>query len=84
VDNNTSLDLGPILDLNPQAVENENRSMDPGSFHALKQQVVEEFERRYLVRILGESGMNLSRASRCSGLSRKHIRTLMAKYGMAR
>lgn len=52
-------------------------------FHELKQSLVEEFERAYLTRCLDESGMNLSRASRCSGLSRKHIRTLMAKYGMA-
>lgn len=52
-------------------------------FHELKQFLVEEFERAYLTRCLDESHMNLSRASRCSGLSRKHIRTLMAKYGMA-
>ena len=53
-----------------------------GLFHELKQHLVEEFERAYLTRVLDEAGMNLSRASRCSGLSRKHIRTLMAKYGM--
>lgn len=53
-----------------------------GPFHELKQQLVEEFERSYLERVLDAAGMNLSRASRCSGLSRKHIRTLMAKYGL--
>jgi len=53
-------------------------------FHELKQHLLEEFERAYLARCLDEARMNLSRASRCSGLSRKHIRTLMTKYGMAR
>ncbi len=55
-----------------------------GLFHELKQHLVEEFERSYLIRVLEEAGMNLSRASRTSGLSRKHIRTLMAKYGVVR
>ena len=52
-------------------------------YHELKHYLLEEFERAYLTRCLDEASMNLSRASRCSGLSRKHIRTLMAKYGMA-
>jgi DNA-binding NtrC family response regulator len=51
-------------------------------FHELKEYLVSEFERAYLVRVLEASAMNLSEASRNSGLSRKHIRTLMAKYGM--
>jgi DNA-binding NtrC family response regulator len=51
-------------------------------FHELKQHLVEEFERAYLTRVLAESRRNLSRASRSSGLSRKHIRTLIAKYGL--
>jgi DNA-binding NtrC family response regulator len=51
-------------------------------FHELKEYLVTEFERAYLVRVLEAAAMNLSQASRCSGLSRKHIRTLMAKYGM--
>ena len=37
----------------------------------------------YLVRCLEAAEMNVSLASRYSGLSRKHIRTLMAKYGIA-
>jgi len=51
-------------------------------FHELKEYLVSEFERAYLVRCLELSAMNVSMASRCSGLSRKHIRTLMMKYGM--
>lgn len=54
----------------------------PGKFHDLKQSLLEEFERDYLVRCLEHAQMNVSAASRYSGLSRKHIRTLMAKYGI--
>lgn len=54
----------------------------PGKFHDCKQTLLEEFERTYLVQCLEFSAMNVSLASRLSGLSRKHIRTLMAKYGI--
>jgi DNA-binding NtrC family response regulator len=51
-------------------------------FHELKQLLLDEFERTYLRRCLEESVLNVSRASRISGLSRKHVRTLMAKHGL--
>jgi len=53
-------------------------------FHELKEYLLGEFERAYLTRVLGEAEMNVSLASRQSGLSRKHLRTLMAKYGIRR
>lgn len=53
-------------------------------FHELKEFLLQEFERAYLMRCLTEAEMNVSLASRCSGLSRKHLRTLMAKYGIRR
>ena len=53
-------------------------------FHELKEYLLAEFERAYLMRCLGEAEMNVSLASRQSGLSRKHLRTLMAKYGIRR
>ena len=53
-------------------------------FHELKEYLLGEFERAYLTRCLAESEMNVSLASRNSGLSRKHLRTLMAKYGIRR
>lgn len=52
-------------------------------FHVRKQVIVEAFERDYLLQCLERAAMNVSLASRLSGLSRKHIRTLMAKYGIA-
>jgi DNA-binding NtrC family response regulator len=48
----------------------------------MKQSLLETFERDYLMRTLEAAEMNVSLASRYSGLSRKHIRTLMAKYGI--
>jgi DNA-binding NtrC family response regulator len=53
-------------------------------FHELKEFLLAEFERAYVTRCLNESEMNVSMASRTSGLSRKHLRTLMAKYGIRR
>ena len=51
-------------------------------FHELKHYLISEFERTYLSRCLEQAAMNISEASRVSGLSRKHIRTLIAKYGL--
>jgi DNA-binding NtrC family response regulator len=53
-------------------------------FHELKEFLLAEFERAYVTRCLTESMMNVSMASRSSGLSRKHLRTLMSKYGIRR
>lgn len=53
-------------------------------FHELKELLLSEFERAYVTRCLTESEMNVSMASRTSGLSRKHLRTLMSKYGIRR
>lgn len=53
-------------------------------FHELKEFLLAEFERAYVTRCLNESEMNVSMASRQSGLSRKHLRTLMSKYGIRR
>jgi len=51
-------------------------------FKEAKREVVEPFERAYLVELLEAHGMNLSACSRTSGLSRKHLRELMRKYGL--
>jgi DNA-binding NtrC family response regulator len=53
-------------------------------FSELKQLLLGELERAYIERCLAESAMNLSQASRLSGLSRKHLRTLIAKHGISR
>ena len=58
-----------------------NISLD-GPFHEVKDLLLREFERAYLARALRRSSMNVSLASRSSGLSRKHLRALMSKHGL--
>jgi DNA-binding NtrC family response regulator len=53
-----------------------------GPFHQVKDHLLREFERAYLARALKRSAMNVSLASRSSGLSRKHLRALMSKHGL--
>jgi hypothetical protein len=53
-------------------------------FHEIKETLLAEFERAYLTRCLALSAMNLSQASRTSGLSRKHLRTLISKHEIRR
>jgi DNA-binding NtrC family response regulator len=53
-----------------------------GPFHQVKDHLLREFERAYLARALKRSAMNVSLASRASGLSRKHLRALMSKHGL--
>ena len=53
-----------------------------GPFHQVKDLLLREFERAYLARALRRSSMNVSLASRASGLSRKHLRALMSKHGL--
>ena len=53
-----------------------------GRFHDVKDNLLREFERAYLEHCLREASMNVSRASRVAGISRKHLRTLMSKHGI--
>ncbi len=52
-------------------------------FKDAKQQIVEEFEKKYLVDLLEQHGHNLSKASREAKIDRKHLRNLCKKYGIA-
>lgn len=49
-------------------------------FKDLKRQIVDEFERVYLLHLLDKRS-NLTAAMRSSGLSRRHLRTLLRKHG---
>jgi DNA-binding NtrC family response regulator len=53
-------------------------------FRKARSELIFEFERDYLERLLLESHMNVSLASRTAGLSRKHLRNLMSKHGIKR
>jgi DNA-binding NtrC family response regulator len=46
-----------------------------------RQQVVEEFERRYIQRILAAHGGSVARAAAASGIARRHFQRLRARRG---
>jgi DNA-binding NtrC family response regulator len=52
-------------------------------FKQAKAQVVDEFERAYLERLLDRHHGNLSAAARGADLDRKHLRELLRKHGLA-
>ena len=47
-----------------------------------KGQLVETFEREYIVDLMKRHKMNLSSAAREAQIDRKHLRELMRKYGL--
>ncbi|MDB4969771.1 MAG: response regulator HsfA [Myxococcales bacterium] len=51
-------------------------------FHLGKEQLVEEWERDFLRRLLAAASDNLSHAARTSGLGRAHLYRLLKKYKM--
>ncbi|MGE0787189.1 MAG: sigma 54-interacting transcriptional regulator [Sandaracinaceae bacterium] len=53
-------------------------------FHDAKRDLVEVFERRYLERLLDETGGNVAEAARRSGLSRGHLTQMLKKHGIGR
>jgi DNA-binding NtrC family response regulator len=55
-------------------------SAEPLSFRDAKQEVVDRFEREYLVRLLDEHDGNVSQAARAAGVARSHFITLLQKH----
>jgi DNA-binding NtrC family response regulator len=51
-------------------------------FAEAKELVLEAFERRYLRDLIEREDGNISAAARASGVDRKHLRTLLRKYGL--
>ena len=50
-------------------------------FKEAKRQLIAPFERRYIRMLYESHGANLSAASRASGVTRRHLRTLYRRYG---
>ena len=46
-----------------------------------RERVVEEFERRYVTRVLAQHGGNVSKASAASGIARRYFQLLRARHG---
>src|SRR6185436_9753335 len=51
-------------------------------FKEAKGQLVERFEREYVVDLMKRHRMNLSAAAREAQIDRKHLRELIRKYGL--
>jgi DNA-binding NtrC family response regulator len=54
-----------------------------GPFKDLKDDLIRSFEREYLTRLLSASRGNIAKAAREAGLDRKHLYSLLHKYGLA-
>ena len=53
-----------------------------GPFKACKDELVRAFEREYLTRLLSRTKGNIARAAREAELDRKHLYSLLHKYGL--
>jgi transcriptional regulator with GAF, ATPase, and Fis domain len=53
-----------------------------GPFKECKEDLVRQFEREYLTRLLGRAKGNVARAAREAELDRKHLYSLLHKYGL--
>ncbi|GMU04366.1 sigma 54-interacting transcriptional regulator [Corallococcus caeni] len=53
-----------------------------GPFKVCKDELVRAFEREYLTRLLGRARGNIARAAREAELDRKHLYSLLHKYGL--
>jgi DNA-binding NtrC family response regulator len=53
-----------------------------GPFKACKEELIRAFEREYLTRLLGRTKGNIARAAREAELDRKHLYSLLHKYGL--
>jgi hypothetical protein len=53
-----------------------------GPFKDVKDDLVRAFEREYLTRLLAKTRGNIAKAARDAGLDRKHLYSLLHKYGL--
>ncbi|GFM32109.1 sigma-54-dependent transcriptional regulator [Desulfovibrio subterraneus] len=66
----------------PCGVPNEGETL--GEWKAFRDQVLDAAERTYLLRLLGQTGGDVSRASRIAGVSRQRLYTMLRKHGISR
>lgn len=62
------------------AVEDRGVLASSGDFARSKGDIVEDFERKYVAKMLNHTGGNVTEAARLSGLSRPAFHRLMSKY----
>jgi DNA-binding NtrC family response regulator len=67
----------------PAQPQGESLPVDyAGPFKDSKEALVRGFEREYLTRLLAKTRGNIARAARDAGLDRKHLYSLLHKYGL--
>jgi DNA-binding NtrC family response regulator len=54
------------------------------SYHAARERLVAEFEKRYLSWLVTQAGGNMSRAARIAGVDRTTLYRLMERHGLQR
>jgi DNA-binding NtrC family response regulator len=69
----------------PASVQGETLPVNYGGpFKEMKEELVRGFEREYLTRLLSRAQGNIARAARDAGLDRKHLYSLLHKYGLVK
>lgn len=74
----------PIHDDPELPIEPSGRRLMEGPFHEVKEQVIGEFERTYLTRLIAAAGGNMSKAARQASVDRTTLYRLMEKHGLQR
>jgi len=54
------------------------------AFHVAKDRLIGQFEKEYLVRLVGRAGGNMSKAARLAGIDRTTLYRLMDKHGLTK
>ena len=54
------------------------------TYHAARERLIAEFERRYLARLVQQAGRNMSKAARIAGVDRTTLYRLMERHGLQR
>ena len=73
----------PLADALDESVVAESDPVDQG-FHAARDRLMANFERRYLTWLVNRAGGNMSRAARIAGVDRTTLYRLMEKHGLRR
>jgi DNA-binding NtrC family response regulator len=74
----------PLYDETEPTAERAASPVLDGPFHEVKDRVVAQFEKDYLVRLVARAGGNMSKAAREAGVDRTTLYRLVEKHGLQR
>lgn len=82
-------DIGAFLQSETKPSQEETPATSEGAaitsdrpFKDLKNEIIEEFERKYLSDLLARNAQNISQSARIAGIERAYLQRLIRKYGM--